>query len=787
MSEHATPSPPSIDTLLRHGGWLRRLAASLVVDAASADDLAQQTLLQALERPPPRDDHPRAWLAAAVRNLARKLGASDKSRNERERAAATSESIAPTDEVVARAAVQHEVSSAVLALHEPYRTALLLHFFDDLPPRAIAARTGAPVETVRTRIKRGVELVRAELVKQRVGGAAQREWSVGLIALLDRGMRRAVRRALITKASVGTGLGVGATGALGVMGVVGMSTKLKLAAAAIVVAAGTFAVVKLLDRPAMPERVVVSGGARDALVSPSGEPPEPPLLPASVEVVRVAEPRAPAAATGAEDAAAKLPTCVVEGVVRTARGDPASGASVLVAVVEHRTPFASLIDVSRAAGWVLGPPAREAEWCRVEAGADGGFRVDGLAAGATVDVAAVHRDEGLAAQAGLVLEPTRLPLHVELTLERGVVVHGTVRDRDGQPIGDAKLYVSGERGAGTRGERPPRSVWGVCGLSADDDGEYRSPPLPFPVVSVECSKEGFVARTRTAVSAEGEFELRIDFALDPEQQATDVASVLPTEPAPAPPAAKKGSLVLEVVEAASGAPVADFTVELERAARCVLGTDTWQFECPNSPDGRFTIPGLELGSYEVAVHAQGFAPRLVSARVTDDPITSTARVELRRLALSLRGRFVDESSRPVGAAAVVLYSVDGRPALPSPDCLRSTDAAGGFAFDALPEGDYTRRRGIDVVVALRQNGEPFEGEYVFRVCDERGIPAIDGMRHGSGGIYWGSDRAVRLRPGWYTVEVVAARLRCEPVRFHAAPETTVRVELVPDPDREGDR
>ena len=57
--------------------------------------------------------------------------------------------------------------AAVLALAEPYRSAVLLRYYEELPPRAIARRLGVPVETVRTRVKRGVELIRMRLVEAR--------------------------------------------------------------------------------------------------------------------------------------------------------------------------------------------------------------------------------------------------------------------------------------------------------------------------------------------------------------------------------------------------------------------------------------------------------------------------------------------------------------------------------------------------------------------------------------------------------------------------------------------
>src|SRR5262249_42744894 len=126
------------EQLLQHAAWVRRLAAHLVVDAARADDVAQQTLLAALTQPPPRNDAPRAWLASVARSFARRAARSDERRERHESAAPPSPPSPPAHEVVARAQTQRALVDAVLALDEPYRTALLLRFFESRSPRAIA-------------------------------------------------------------------------------------------------------------------------------------------------------------------------------------------------------------------------------------------------------------------------------------------------------------------------------------------------------------------------------------------------------------------------------------------------------------------------------------------------------------------------------------------------------------------------------------------------------------------------------------------------------------------------
>ena len=58
------------EALLAHAGWLRQLAASLVLDPGAADDVVQDTWLAALLHPPAADRPLEPWLARVARNFA---------------------------------------------------------------------------------------------------------------------------------------------------------------------------------------------------------------------------------------------------------------------------------------------------------------------------------------------------------------------------------------------------------------------------------------------------------------------------------------------------------------------------------------------------------------------------------------------------------------------------------------------------------------------------------------------------------------------------------------------
>src|SRR5262245_17970290 len=135
------------EALLADHGWARRLARRLVQDPALAEDLIQDTWVQALEQPPRASWPRRSWLAGVLRNLARE-GRRERARREaREHAAARPEAASSAAEALQRMALQQDVVRAVLALEEPYRSTIVLRFYENLPPRKIAARQGVPVAT----------------------------------------------------------------------------------------------------------------------------------------------------------------------------------------------------------------------------------------------------------------------------------------------------------------------------------------------------------------------------------------------------------------------------------------------------------------------------------------------------------------------------------------------------------------------------------------------------------------------------------------------------------------
>ena len=159
-SDDMTPPAHSIEELLQHDAWLRRLIAALV-GADRADDVVQQTWMAAMTDPP--RGSPRAWLAAVARRLAFRRRRDDARRARREAAVARADEVPSTTATLEKLAAQRAVTEAVHGLAEPYRTAVLLRHHHALGYGDVALRLRCSEAAARQRVKRGLDDVRAAL------------------------------------------------------------------------------------------------------------------------------------------------------------------------------------------------------------------------------------------------------------------------------------------------------------------------------------------------------------------------------------------------------------------------------------------------------------------------------------------------------------------------------------------------------------------------------------------------------------------------------------------------
>lgn len=198
----------NVEELLSHSDFLRDLARSLVLDEHAAADVEQETWLATLSHPPPSEKPFRSWLARVARNFARKQQRGESRRWRREGAAAVPDRVPPASKIAEREEIRRKVIEAVLALQEPYRSTLILRYYESLPPREVARHFDIPTETVRTRIKRGLDQLRAALDTEH--GGDRKRWLLAVAPLAGVKLPSAGAAvgviAMTTKMKVGIGI-----------------------------------------------------------------------------------------------------------------------------------------------------------------------------------------------------------------------------------------------------------------------------------------------------------------------------------------------------------------------------------------------------------------------------------------------------------------------------------------------------------------------------------------------------------------------------------------------------
>jgi len=160
---------------------LRRYARALLGDRAAADDLVQDTLVEAWRDPPPDRAAPiRPWLAAVLRNrfLLRLRG-------QRRREARQEHSAAPVapplpDVEQTRLDVLGNLLDALRSLPADDQKIVVRRYIDDDTAEAIARDLDLPPATVRTRAPRALARLR-ELLDQRFGDRST--WCAAVLAI----------------------------------------------------------------------------------------------------------------------------------------------------------------------------------------------------------------------------------------------------------------------------------------------------------------------------------------------------------------------------------------------------------------------------------------------------------------------------------------------------------------------------------------------------------------------------------------------------------------------------
>jgi RNA polymerase sigma-70 factor (ECF subfamily) len=180
--------PIAFEDLLAHAEWLRRLAAHLQQGDEDAGDVVQETWMAALASPPAADRPPRPWLAEVLRNFVRKTARMARNRRAREALVQRSgEHLAPSPEQLLELAEGHHLlSRLVVSLEEPYRTAIILRYYNGQEPTAIARRLDVPAGTVRWRLSEGRRRLRTAFLAHH--GGQRGSWRKALLPVAPLGV-----------------------------------------------------------------------------------------------------------------------------------------------------------------------------------------------------------------------------------------------------------------------------------------------------------------------------------------------------------------------------------------------------------------------------------------------------------------------------------------------------------------------------------------------------------------------------------------------------------------------
>lgn len=151
----------------RHGPAVQRLARVSLRDPADVDDVVQATFVSAWSGrhtyDPAKAGLP-AWLLGIAR---RRIVDLLRARGRQQRDSAAAAAVAPVEEAVAespeRVLDRLVIADELTRLPDPQREVLRLAFYADLTHTQIAERTGLPLGTVKSHLRRGMQSLRSQL------------------------------------------------------------------------------------------------------------------------------------------------------------------------------------------------------------------------------------------------------------------------------------------------------------------------------------------------------------------------------------------------------------------------------------------------------------------------------------------------------------------------------------------------------------------------------------------------------------------------------------------------
>lgn len=138
-----------------------RWATALVGDAATGEEVAQDSFLQIVDRFETLD-FPVAYLRRTIVNTARMHARAASRRSAREQRTATASATSP----VVLSGASAEVLEVLAGLSEDRRAAVVLRYWADWSDESIADALGCRPSTVRSHLRRGLNDLRAGLIER---------------------------------------------------------------------------------------------------------------------------------------------------------------------------------------------------------------------------------------------------------------------------------------------------------------------------------------------------------------------------------------------------------------------------------------------------------------------------------------------------------------------------------------------------------------------------------------------------------------------------------------------
>lgn len=448
--------------LLEHAGAMRRLSGALL-QSDDADELSQDAAVVAMERGRELRGSHRAWLMGVVRMLARRRWTSASRRGSFRNLDTVAE--LPSSQPSAQECLEAKecVAKLMCDLEEPYKSTIWLRYYQDRPPREIAELQGCPVATVKTRLQRGLAMLRSRLDT----GELRSDWRVGLASTL---------------VSSGTRLALPSTASSG-----GVTTFVTWVACGVAVAALVALVLGLFEVAPVDQRYQEVGQLTDgelprerapSLRGVNGGPPD------EVPEVEATSPTFVdlSGALTSEQLVEQLQRERDEEHIAVERASRLreAGARRRILVLDQFDRAVAGAAVQAHVAWKGG----------MNAGVPVDSAVTDQEGRAALRLAPSHRwillghKDGQAAHVEVPKGESDAPLTIRLAA--GVTVHGTVADEAGRPIVNAKVEFRNAASA----------IVGGLEVRSDANGRFQFPPIPQasapPKGLLRTSRRGYV-------------------------------------------------------------------------------------------------------------------------------------------------------------------------------------------------------------------------------------------------------------------------------------------------------